>query len=56
MALIIKKDVTLDPVDVALLSPQAVMLHPEDVSHLIEEFGHVRDFTTQPGFIPHFCG
>lgn len=56
MPLVMKKDVTLDPVDVGLLSPQAVMFHPEDFSDLIEEFGHVRDFTTASGFIPHICG
>jgi hypothetical protein len=56
MALIMKKDVTFDPVDVGLLSPQAVMFHPKDFSDLIEELGHVRNFTAKSGFLPHFCG
>jgi hypothetical protein len=34
-----EKDVTLDPVDVGLLSSDALMLHPEHVSNLVEEFG-----------------
>ena len=42
-----EKDVTLDPVDVGLLSSDALMLHPEHVSNLVEEFGHVPDFTTE---------
>jgi len=50
------RDVTLDPVDVGLLSSDAVMFHPGHISNLVEEFGHMRDFTTEPGLIPHFCG
>jgi hypothetical protein len=52
----IMKDVTLDPVDVGLLSPQAVMFHSEDFSNLIEELEHVRNFTPRSGFLPHFGG
>jgi hypothetical protein len=47
MLLVMEKDVTLDPVDVGLLSSDALMLHPEHVSNLVEEFGRVPDFTTE---------
>lgn len=56
MPYVVKEDVPSDPVDVCWLSPHAVVFHPEDFSDLIEEFGHVRDFTTRSGFIPHFGG
>ena len=52
MLLVMEKDVTLDPVDVGLLSSDAVMLHPEHVSNLVEEFGQVRDFTTETRSYP----
>ena len=51
-----KEDLALDPVDVGLLSPNAVVLHPNDFADLVEQPGHVRDFTTESGLIPHFCG
>jgi hypothetical protein len=56
MPLVMEENVTFDPVDVGLLCPEAVMFHPEDFADLIKEFGHVRDFTTASGFIPHLRG
>ena len=46
----------VNPIDVRLLGSNAVMLHPNDLAHLIEQFGHVRDFTTKSGFIPRIRG
>ena len=46
----------VDPIDVSLFGSDAEMLHPNDFAHLIEQFGHVRDFTTKSGFIPRICG
>ena len=46
----------VNPIDVRLLGPNAVMLHPNDLAYLIEQFGHVRDFTTKSGFIPRIRG
>ncbi len=51
-----KEDVTLDPVDLGLLSSDAVMLHPEHVSNLVEEFGVCGILPPKPGLIPHFRG
>jgi len=56
MPLVMKEDVTFDPIDVSLFRSNAVMLHPEDFAHLIEQFGQVRDFTTKSGFIPRIRG
>ena len=50
------KDVTLDPVDVDLLSANAVMLHPVGLANLVKEFGHGCSITTKSGFMPHICG
>jgi len=46
----------VNPIDVSLFRSNAVMLHPEDFAHLIEQFGEVRDFTTKSGFIPRIRG
>jgi len=56
MLLVMKKDVMLDPVDVGVLSSDAVMLHPAYISILVEEFGPVRDFTTRFAFMARICG
>ena len=39
----------VNPIDVSLFRSNAVMLHPEDLAHLIEQFGHVRDLPPNPG-------
>src|SRR5882672_3132767 len=36
MLLAMKKDVTLDPIDISSLSPQAVMLPANSLTHLVE--------------------
>ena len=49
------KDVTLDLVDVDLLSANAVMLHRDSLANLVKEFGHGCSITTKSGFMPHIC-
>jgi len=39
MPFVVKEDLTLDPFDVGLFGPKAVMLHSDHFAHLIKQFG-----------------
>jgi len=44
MAFVVVNNKALDPIDVGLLSANAVMLAPNDIAHLIEQFWFVCDW------------
>ena len=39
MALVVKEDVALDPIDIGILSANAIVLSPDRVARLLQEFG-----------------